>query len=75
MADSLKTEAILGLDFLDTHQCVIDVNHNSLSIKGHGRPIPLSQNKLSLPITKDVRVVLPCDMFIPGSSVLEIVLC
>ena len=29
-------------------------------------------NKSNLPITKDVRVVLPSDVFIPGSSVLEI---
>ena len=72
VADSLRTEAILGLDFLDTHQCVIDVGHHKLNLKGHGCPIPLSQNKSSLPLTKDVRVVLPCDVFIPGSSVLEI---
>lgn len=35
MADSLRTEAILGLDFLDTHQGIIDVSHQNLSLTGH----------------------------------------
>ena len=43
VADLLRTEVVLGLDFLDTHQCVKDVSHHNLNLKGHGCPIPLSQ--------------------------------
>ena len=39
VTESLKTEAILGLDFLDIHQSIIDVSRQNLSLTGHGRPI------------------------------------
>ena len=43
VAESLRTEAILGLDFLDILQSIIDVSRQNLSLTGHGCPIPLSE--------------------------------
>ena len=34
--------------------------------------LSLYRNEPNPPMTKDAKVVLPCDMFIPGFSVLEI---
>ena len=72
VAESLRTEAILGLDFLDIHQGIIDVSRRNLNLTGHGSPIPLYRNEPNPPMIKDAGVVLPCDVFIPGYSVLEI---
>lgn len=69
VAESLRTEV---WTFLDIHQGIIDVGRQNLSLMGHGYPIPLYQNEPNLPIAEGVRVVLPCDVFIPDSSVLEV---
>ena len=40
MAD-LRTEGILGLDFLETNQFAIDLPHGTVRLKGNDQPISL----------------------------------
>ena len=40
---ALRTEAILGIDFLEANRCTIDVSQGLMSLHGHSKPITLTQ--------------------------------
>ena len=73
VADMGKTEAIVGLDFLEYHQSVIDTKQHTLDLKGLVCPIPLHKREMMVPSTKIISVTLENDLYIPGSSQLEVV--
>ena len=73
VADMEKTEAIVGLDFLEYHQSVIDTKQHMLDLKGLVCPIPLRKQVKMVPLTKIIGVKLANDLYIPGSSQLEVV--
>ena len=72
VADLGKTEAIVGLDFLEYHQSVIDTKQHTLDLKGLSCPIPLRKQEKMTPLTKIISVTLDDDLYIPGSSQLEV---
>lgn len=68
----LRTEGILGLDFLETNQCAIDLPHGTMKLKGNDQPISLYRTGNAMHQTDNVSVVLPNDIFIPGCTEIEI---
>ena len=73
VADMGKIEAIVDLDFLEYHQSVIDTKQHTLDLKGLVCPIPLHKQEMMLPPTKIISVTFENDLYIPGSSQLEVV--
>ena len=72
VADLGKTEAIVGLHFLEYHQSVIHTKQHTLDLKGLSCPIPLRNQEKITPLTKIISVTLDDDLYIPGSSQLEV---
>ena len=68
----LRTEGILGLDFLETNQCALDLPHSIMRLKGNDQPIPLHRTGNKTRQTENVSVVLPNDISIPGCAEIEI---
>ena len=73
VADMGKIEVIVGLDFLEYHQSVIDTKQHTLDLKGLVCPIPLHKEEMMVPPTKIISVTFENDLYIPGSSQLEVV--
>ena len=73
VADMGKIEAIVGLDLLEYHQSVIDTKQHTLDLKGLVCPIPLHKEEMMVPLTKIINVTFENDLYIPGSSQLEVV--
>ena len=71
MAD-LRTEGILGLDFLETNQCAINLPEGMMKLKGKDQPISLYRTGNPRHQIEDVSVVLPNDISIPGCTEMEI---
>ena len=67
----LRTEAILGVDFLEANQCAIDLSQGLLSLNGN-KPIILARTGSKMDPVDNVSVVLPNDVCIPGSSEMEV---
>ena len=61
----LRTEGILGLDFLETNQCAIDLPYGTIRLKGNDQPISLYRTRNTTHQTKNVSIVLPNDISIP----------
>ena len=58
VVDQLLADAILGLDFLEDHQCTIDIASRMLSVGGNQHRLPLvTGNQLHHPWTGPNRVV------------------
>ena len=72
VAEGLTTEAILGLDFLQTNRCVLDMGKRTLQITQHP-PIPLLQPQL--PATSPLTVSLVDTVRIPPACELEVLAC
>ena len=68
----LRTEVILGLDFLETNQCAIDMPHGTTRLKGNGQPISLYRTRNITDQPENVSVALPNDISIPGCTELEL---
>ena len=68
----LRTEGILGLDFLETNQCAIDLPQGTMKLKGKDQPISLYRTGNATHQMEDVSVVLPNDVSIPGCTEIEI---
>ena len=66
----LRKEGILGLDFLETHQCAIDLSHGTMKLNGNNQTI--SARNSSHQTRKTVNVVLSNDISIPGCTEMEI---
>ena len=65
----LRTEGILGLDFLETNQCAVDLPHETMKLRGNEQPIPLYRITNVKDHKRDnVSVVLANDVSIPGST-------
>ena len=77
VADIGETEAIIGLDFLETYHSVINIKHQTVDLQGLHLLIPLVKKSTGISTrspTKDanISVVLSEDLYIPGSSQVEI---
>ena len=70
VADKLTTEAILGLDFLEANNCIIDMGKHTLTFPGHP-PISLVP-AISKENSPRLKVSLVETIRIPASSELEI---
>ena len=68
----LRTEGILGLDFLETNQCAIDLPQGMMKLKGKDQSISLYRTGNPTHQMEDVSVVLPNDISIPGCTEIEI---
>ena len=69
----LRTEGILGLDFLETHQCAIDLSHGTMKLSGNNQTISLYRARNSSHRTREtVSVVLSNDLSIPGCTEMEL---
>ena len=68
----LRTEAILGIDFLEANHCAIDVYHGLMSLHGSSKPVTLTLAASKMDPVDNVSVVLPNDVHIPGSSEMEV---
>ena len=72
VVESLQTAAIMGMDFLEANQCVMDAGSKSLRIKGLKQPIPLCQPSSTSTVPNHTWAVLPRTIQIPGNSELEV---
>ena len=73
VADLGETEAIVGLDFLDTHQSAVNTERQSLDIEIPHLSIPLYRRKVVVSqVEESTSVVLSEDLHIPGSRQLEV---
>lgn len=73
VASTLNSEAILGLDFLERHQCCINTEQKVLHLKG--RALRLSRNANPSDVGREVneaKVVVQDQVILPPRSVLEI---
>jgi len=68
----LRTEAILGIDFLEANQCAIDLSRGLMSLNGNCKPITLTRAGPKLDLPDNVSVVLSNSVYIPGSSEMEV---
>ena len=68
----LRTEGILGLDFLETNQCAIDLPQGTMKLKGKDQPISLYRTGNPTHQMEYMSVVLPNDISIPGCTEIEI---
>jgi len=73
IADGLTTEAILGLDFLQTNRCVLDMGQRTLQVSRYP-PIPLSPPQPH-PSSSPLIVSLVDTVRIPPASELEVLAC
>ena len=71
VGDSLTTEAILGLDFLQEHRCTVDIGSKQLRVSGHKLVIPLHQSAAS-PCIGRVGVEMADSVQLPAYSELEV---
>ena len=71
VGDSLTTEAILGLDFLQEHRCTVDIGSKQLRVSGHKLVIPLQQSAAS-PCIGRVGVEMADSVQLPAYSELEV---
>lgn len=72
IADLGETEAIVGLDFLEGYQSVINTKHHTLDIEGHHLSIPLYKKGVGINPDNSISVVLPENLQIPGCSQVEV---
>ena len=72
IADSLRTPAILGLNFLETNQCVIDTSSKTLRLGGQNLSVQLQSVKSGGVLTSSVSVVMPESVLIPPYSEIEV---
>jgi len=42
---NLRTQGILGLDFLENHQCAIDLSHETMTLRGSDQSISLYRTR------------------------------
>ena len=70
--ESLQTAAIMGMDFLEINQGVMDAGSKSLWIKGLKQPIPLYQPSSTSTVPNHMWAVLSRTIQIPGNSELEV---
>ena len=68
----LRTEAILGIDFLEANQCTLNLPRGLISLNGTSPPVNLIRTGPKVDSVDNVSVVLPNDVCIPGSSEMEI---
>ena len=68
----LRTEGILGLDFLETNHCAIDLPQGTMKLKGNDQLISSYRNGKATHQMEVVSVVLPNDISIPGCTEIEI---
>ena len=68
----LRTEGILGLDFLEINQCAIDLPHGTMRLKGKDQPISLYRTRNTMHQTENVSIVLSNDISIPGCTEIEL---
>lgn len=69
----LRTEGILGLDFLETNQCAIDLPHKTMKLRGNDQSISLYRTANTRDQSQgNVSVVLSNDISIPGSTEMEL---
>ena len=68
----LRTEGTLGLDFLETNQCAIDLPQGTMKLKRKDQLISLYRTEKATHQMEDVSVVLPNDISIPGCTEIEI---
>ena len=66
VAKTLRAEAILGLDFLEQNQCVINAEQRVLHLKG--RALALSNTNSTSKTTSDAKVVLYESLCLPPLS-------
>ena len=71
VADSLRTSAILGLDFLEENQCVIDTGSKTLQFRGRDLSVKL-QSARSDGVSASVSVVMPETVLVPPYSKIEV---
>jgi len=67
VATQITTDAILGLDFLETHNCILNMAEGESSINGHA----IVLNSHQLPATTGC-VKVHSTVIIPASSEMEI---
>ena len=70
IADGLTTEGILGLDFLESHRCVIDTSHRVLQCGDTNLTVPLYSP--TAPISAQCAVILSEGVRVPPSCELEV---
>ena len=68
----LRTEGVLGLDFLETNQYAIDLPRGIMRLKGNDQLIPLYRTRNTMHQTENVSVVLPNDISIPGCTEIQL---
>ena len=71
VAEGLTVEAILGLDFLESNQCILDLRNRTLSL-GNSAVLPLTPDKhspaasLAVATTGTVHIPPTCELEIVG---------
>ena len=71
VADSLRTQAILGADFLEQNQCIIDTGNRTLRFGGKSLSVTLcSPNPYS--VSTSVNLVLQENVSVPAFSEIEV---
>ena len=73
IADSLTAEGILGLNFLQAHHCMIDLNKEVLVISKRNLLLPLESVKKVSSTTTNILVCLTSTLWIPAQSEIEVV--
>ena len=69
IANQITTDAIIGLDFLEAHKCILNMAEGSLSINGQGVALNSHQSPAT---TGCVKVTIANTVTIPASSEMEI---
>lgn len=72
VANTLTSEGILGVDFLQRNKCLVNLGENVLKVLGHSISIPLSHNTKEGAFSKQVDVVAAQTICVPARSELEI---
>ena len=67
----LRTVGILGLDFLETNRCAIDLLNGSMRLNGSDQLIPLYRTGETKHQMENVSIVLLDDVSIPGGNKVE----
>ena len=68
----LRTEGILGLDFLETNKCAIDLLNGSIRLNGSDQLIPLYRTGETKHQMENVSIVLLNNISIPGGNEVEL---
>lgn len=68
IADSLTSQGILGLDFLESNQCVLDLAQGRLLIHGEGIPLVSQSLRESVATCSQVEVTAKETLVIGAAS-------